>query len=472
MNKRKTPVRTLAAAVFAGVAVGSVLTLTSLSLIGVRLQPGLTTPAFNKFFAAYEDLNKLYYFPATPANLLDGAISGMTKSLNDPFTDYFTPSAAQQFQNYLSNSFDGIGVLLEASGLDYVIASVTANSPAEKAGLLAHDVINKVDGKPIHGLDIQQVSQLIMGKAGTQVVLTISRPGTPTPLQVTVRRGKITAPTATSKMLPGHVGYLAISVIGAQTANEVGSALHSLTKQGATRLIVDLRSNGGGYLDQAELIANQLIPAGKIVVQTQGRGQAASKVLSKGPGLNMPVVVLINQDTASAAEVLAAALHDDIGAPLVGTTSYGKGTVQETQGFFDGSALKYTVARWLTPTGGFWVQHHGLTPTVTVKLPDYVSLPSLLELKTPLQQGDNSGAVATVQKALQALGLRTDRTDGYFDLSTKQAVARFQSSVRLPANGVFDSQTASFLQNALDKRIAESDTQLQKAEQLIQAEKG
>lgn len=471
MKKRDGSLRTTAAAVLAGVAAGSALTLLILTLIGVRLQPNLTTPAFNKFFSAYDDLTRLYYSPIPQQKLLDGAITGMTKALNDPFTDYFTPSQAKQFQNYLSNSFVGIGVMLEQSGSDYVIVSVTTDSPAQKAGLRAHDVIDKVNGRPVGGLNITQVSQLITGKAGTQVVLTISRPGQAKVLSFTVTRGKITAPTVTSKMLPNHIGYMAVSVIGSHTSDEVAQALVSLKKQGAQRLILDLRDNGGGYLEQAELIANQLIPAGKTVVQTQGRGQAPQLIQSKGPGLHMPIVVLMNQNTASAAEVLAAALHDDVGAPLVGTTSFGKGSVQETQTYSDGSALKYTVARWLTPTG-FWVQHKGLTPTDAVKLPSYVSLPSLLKLNFPLREGMNTGDAATIQKALQALGFKVDRTDGYFDASTKLAVQRFQVSAALPPTGVVDGRTANALQDAIDKLLAKSDTQLAKAEQIAAAEKG
>lgn len=470
MKERDTWKQSLATAASIGVVTGAALTLVILHLLGVRLQPGLSTPAFNRFFSAYSDLTKSYYFPISQGNLLDGAISGMTKALDDPFTDYFTPTAANQFKNYLSNSFDGIGVVLESSGGNFVVVSVTPNSPAQKAGLMPHDVIASVNGKVVQGLNINQVSQLILGRAGSKVLLTVSRPGHRGPLSFTVTRAKITAPTVSSRMLPNHLGYLAISVIGAHTSDEVASALTRLQNQGATRLIIDLRGNGGGYLDQAELIANQLIPAGKIVVETQSRGQSPVPIRSKGPGLKLPMVVLIDKNTASAAEVLAAALHDDVGAGLVGTVSYGKGTVQQTQTYPDGSALKYTVARWLTPTG-FWVQHKGLTPTTAVALPSYVFLPSMLQLRLPLQSGQNTSDVAVLQKALRAVGLRVDRTDGYFDTSTKLAVLQFQQLEGLPPTGIVDSRTANALQSTLDRVIQNSDTQLQKAEQVALAEK-
>jgi len=467
MRRQSVSTRTLVGGVLAGAALGSALTLVSLTWMGVRFQPNLQTPAFHKFFSAYEDLTQRYYFPVTQQALLDGAIRGMTQALNDPFTDYFTPAAAKQFQKYLSNSFDGIGVVLEQSGGEFVIVSVTPQSPAEKAGLHALDVITKVDGKALQGLSIDQVSQRVVGPLGTKVNLTILRPSESNrTLEVRVTRAKITSPSVTSKLLSNHVGYLAISVVGNQTAQEVTDALKGLQKQGATRLIIDLRGNGGGYLEQAELIADQLIPAGKVVVQTQSSGQQPQLIRSTGPGLKMPMVVLMDKDTASAAEVLAAALQEDIKAPLIGTISYGKGTVQETQMYPDGSGLKYTVARWLTPTGT-WIHHHGLTPNDPVALPSYFTLPPLTQATFPLQNGENTPDVTTLQKVLQALGYTVDRTDGYFDESTVQAVKQFQASVKLPATGMINRTTANLLQATWQNLLTHSDTQLEKAQQVV-----
>ncbi|OFW76999.1 MAG: hypothetical protein A2201_03560 [Alicyclobacillus sp. RIFOXYA1_FULL_53_8] len=467
LRRQSVSTRTLVGGVLAGAAFGSALTLAILTGLGVRLQPNLQTPAFNKFFSAYEDLTQRYYFPVTQQALLDGAIRGMTQALNDPFTAYFTPAAAKQFQKYLSNSFDGIGVVLEQSGGEFLIVSVTPHSPAEKAGLHALDVITKVDGKSLQGLSIDQVSQQVVGPLGTQVKLTILRRSeADRTFEVSVTRAKITSPSVTSKMLTNHVGYLAISVVGNETSQEVKDAVAGLKKQGATRLVIDLRGNGGGYLEQAELIADQLIPTGKVVVQTQAAGKQPELIRSTGPGLKMPMAVLMDKDTASAAEVLAAALHEDIKAPLIGTISYGKGTVQETQMYPDGSGLKYTVARWLTPTGA-WIHHRGLTPTDTVALPSYFYLSPLTQAALPLQSGQNTPDVSTLQKVLQALGYKLDRNDGYFDESTVQALKQFQTSVKLPATGMANRATANLLQASLQDLLARSDTQLQKAQQVV-----
>jgi carboxyl-terminal processing protease len=467
MEKRTAPFRVVVAALVFGVAFGSAATLVTLRAAGVRLQAGLNTPAFQKFFGAYDDLHNHYYQTESQQKLLNGAVAGMTKSIGDPFTDYFPPTDAKQFEAMLSGSFDGIGVTIQSVHQQVVIVSVNKGSPAEAAGLKPKDVIMKVNGTSVVGDSLQKVSQMVTGPRGSKVILSIQRPSVSDKLfDVTVTRAKITKQSVFSKMLSKNVGYLQISVVADNTAQEVANNLQSLKKQGATSLILDLRGNPGGYLQQAVKITGDFIPKGKVVVETQGRNQQTTKLSSPGPGSHWPMVVMMDENTASAAEILASALHDDIHTPLVGTKSFGKGTVQVTQSYSDGSTLKYTVAKWLTPTGA-WINKKGIQPTVQVALPAYASLPGLSQDALPLKLNDNNSTVAVLQKTLKALGYAVDRTDGYFDASTEQAVASLQTKHGLPATGVVDAAAASALQADFSTLLSKSDTQLQKAEQVL-----
>jgi carboxyl-terminal processing protease len=466
MEKRVVPFRTIFASALLGIAIGGAATLVSLRAIGVPLQSGLATPAFQKFYAAYTDLHDKYYKSISDQTLLNGAIAGMTNSVGDPFTDYFPPTDATQFHSMLSGSYVGIGVEIQSLNGQVVIQSVMKSSPAQTAGLHAQDVIVKVNGQSMAGLTMDQVSSHVMGPKGSKVTITVKRPSASgSLLDFTVTRADVARATVFSKMLDSTTGYLQISIVAENTAAEVDTNFKQLKQQGAKRLIIDLRGNPGGYLDQAVKIAADFIAKGKVVVKTQNRDGSEDTVKSDGPGTNMPITVIMDQDTASAAEILAAALHDDNGVPLVGTKSYGKGTVQETQSFTDGSALKYTVAKWLTPAGA-WIHGKGILPTDAVALPSFVALPTLNESKLPLRVGQNSTDVQDLQKMLNALGYSVDRTDGYFDEVTAQRINQFDKDNGLPVTGQVDKATADKLQTALNQLISKSDTQLQEAQRV------
>jgi len=457
--------RRVLASVLLGIGVGAMVTLVGLKVEGVPLVPGVNSPAFNKFFEAYQDLHGKYYRQESEQTLLNGAIDGMTKALGDPFSDYFAPADATQFQNMLSGTYVGIGVTVVQSNGDLVVQSVVKGGPAGKAGVKPQDAIVAVNGSAIHGMSIEKATSLILGPRGTKVTLTVQRKTAKRLLKFTITRDKVARQTVYTRMLGPGLGYLQITVVADHTADEVKQAVATLKQQGAKQVIVDVRGNPGGYLDQALQIAGDFIPQGKLVVQTEDRQHHIDKLTSPGPGWNVPVVVIMDKDTASAAEILAAALHDDMGAALVGTKSFGKGTVQETQAFTDGSSLKYTVAKWLTPTGA-WIHGKGLTPTQPVDLPAYTSLAPLDEAKLPLKSNQNNADVQILQSMLRALKYSVDRTDGYFDANTVAAVKKFQADTGLTPSGVVDAATADHLQSAFEALLAKSDTQLQRAEQI------
>jgi len=467
MEKLRVSTRLIAGYTLLGVAFGSLLTLGVLHAAGVPLVVGLNTSSFQKFLTSYEDLSQKYFKSVPQQTLLNGAVAGMVQSLNDPFTDYFTPSAATQFHNMLSGSFDGIGVTVEQHGGNIVVHSVITGSPAAHAGIHAGDLILAVNGHTTVGVTLERLTGYIVGPAGTSVHLQMARPSDAMrQLSLTVVRAKISQPTVNFNMLQNHIGYLQITVVGDQTDTEVANALRVLKKQGATRFIVDVRGNPGGLLDVVVRIAGDFIPKGERVLATVDRDAQPVPINSPGPGLHMPVVVLMDQDTASAAEVLAAALHNDVSAPLVGTKSFGKGTVQVTEMFTDGSGLKYTVAKWLTPTGA-WIHGKGLQPTVAVSLPAFATLPNLQDASLPLLYNRYSPDVITLQKSLQAIGFVVDRTDGFYDVSTRNAVLAFQKQKGIVATGNVDAVTAAEIQNSVSQLLTNADTQLQKAIQVV-----
>lgn len=376
LQRDRLPFRIISGLLLGGFALGSLATWGVLRWMGYPLQLQLGTPAFQKFFAAYQDLQTEYFRNVPQSTLLNGAIQGMVGSLGDPFTDYFTPSGATNFQKFLSGQFDGIGVTVESRGSLIQIVSVISGSPASRAGLRANDLILAVNGKSVANVPIDEVSSWITGPAGTTVEVTIERlsPDRQT-LHFTVQRGVIQQPTVYDSVLSHGIGYLQITVVGANTGAQTAAAVAALKADHVKGLVIDLRGNPGGYLQQALQIAGNFIPKGDLVVRTVDRFGNATSYTSPGPGWNIPIAVLMDSDTASAAEVLSAALHDDLHAPLIGTRSFGKGTVQVTQTFADGSALKFTVAKWLTPNGT-WINRVGLQPTIAVPMPGRVAPPS------------------------------------------------------------------------------------------------
>lgn len=302
--------------------------------------------------------------------LTEGAIRGMIETLNDPYTEYLNPENLSNFVSSLDGGFSGIGVELEAQELYPVVTRVIADSPAAQAGLRAGDQIIKVDGKDLAGRSLPEVVEKIRGPQGSLVNLTIRRPGAEE-FQVEIKRAEVAGPTCEWRVLPENVGYIYIHTFGARTVQEFKGALAELQKAGIKGLILDLRNDPGGYLQAAVDIAGSFLPSGKLVVTTLDRDgdREEYKTTGQADRFNLPLVILINYYSASAAEVLAGALADHRVAVLVGTRSYGKGVVQVVIPLQAGGALKMTIARYLTPQG-VSIDQNGLLPDRPVSTPE------------------------------------------------------------------------------------------------------
>ncbi len=301
-----------------------------------------------------------------PIAVAYAAAAAMVTALRDPNSAFYAPDAFAQFiRRTRGDDFVGVGIVIEDKNGQTVITDVLEDSPASDAGLRAGDVILAVDGTPTVGRTLEQVSQMIRGNEGTQVVLTIRRAGAEQQQMITMGRRRLTQRVVSTRILPSGVGYLRLTQFTQPSADLVADGLRQLLQQGARGLVLDLRGNPGGLLESSINIASHFLDRGVVVTLDSGRGQTTPyTVRPREPKYTGPLVVLVDRGSASASEVVAGALQDT-GTKLVGTRTYGKATVQAVYRFRDGSGLRLTIARYLTPAGRD-IDAKGLTPDVEV----------------------------------------------------------------------------------------------------------
>jgi carboxyl-terminal processing protease len=306
----------------------------------------------------------------TPTDITYGAIQGIVAALGDPgHTVFLTPDEVKSEQEDLSGQIVGIGVYLGSQGQAPVVVSVISGSPAQAAGLRAGDQIIAVDGQSALGLTLTELATRIRGKEGTQVRLTIVHVGSTSPVEVTITRRPITVPTVAWAMVPGtRVALVRLSQFSANASDELKMALAAARTAGASGVILDLRGNPGGLVDQAVAVADQFLRSGTIYIRQDANGkQTPVAAQGTGPDLSVPLVVLVDYGSASAAEIVAGALQGNHRAIVVGSRTFGTGTVLNTFDLPDGSALLLGVELWLTPDGRR-IFPNGITPDQGVQL--------------------------------------------------------------------------------------------------------
>lgn len=360
--------------------------------------PSLNLPAsmekssqFQRFVDTYRLIRSDAIWHNTPGGLLAGATNGMVQTLHDQFSNYLTASETQSLNQELSPSYVGIGVAV-LSGQPLTVGHVFAGSPAARAGIRAGNVIVSVDGRSTRRITPAQSVQMIRGRPHTSVTLVI-RAGSKT-RRVTLTRTTIALPTVFSQMLSGHIAYMDIAEFGSNTGREAVQQLGRLMRQHPRGIVLDLRDNPGGEVSQALQVANLFVPPGPVVTLKYKNPSQDVTYRSAGPGTTLPVVVLVNGNTASAAEILSAAIQERQGGKLVGTRTYGKGIVQQVVPLPGGASLKLTVARYYTPDGQY-IEHVGLTPNVRVVEPSGV-LPSDIASQDPQLRA----AIAVLKKMM------------------------------------------------------------------------
>nr|WP_314728281.1 S41 family peptidase [Bacillus sp. Marseille-Q3570] len=426
---------------------------------------------FEKIEKTYELISEKYVDDVDQEKLLEGAIQGMVNTLDDPYSVYMDAKTAEQFNDTLESSFEGIGAEVTMMDGYVTIVAPFEDSPAEKAGLKPHDQIISIDGKSTKGLDLYDAVLKIRGKKGTTVKLEIKRAGVSDPLTIDVKRDEIPIETVYSDIIENDgkkIGHMKITSFSEDTASDFEKQLKDLEGKGIDGLVIDVRGNPGGFLNAVQDIAQLFITKDDPIVQIESRNGDKQRFFSDtSKKKSYPIVGLIDKGSASASEILAAALKEAGGYEVVGEKSFGKGTVQQAVEMEDGSSLKLTMFKWLTPDGN-WIHKKGVEPTIEKEQPAFYRA-NPITIEKPLTYDMTGEQVKNVQTILKGLGFNPGRDDGYYDNKTETAVRAFQNANKVKATGKVDEETASLMEQKLLEKIdsGKNDQQLQTAIEVL-----
>jgi len=326
---------------------------------------------FSLFWDAVDIIKKNYFESdqISDQKLLYGAIKGVLRSLDDPYSVFFEPSDAKKFEEDIKGSFGGIGAEIGIKNNQLIIVAPLKNNPAEKAGLKAGDKIFEINGQATNEMTVEEAVKLIRGEIGTEVRLLINRDGWDKAREFKITRAKIIVPTLEWEIKDNNILYVQLLNFNANAPSLITEAIINGLLKNAKGMILDLRNNPGGYLDVAVNIAGWFLNRGEVVVKEKFADGTIRDFRSYGNAAlrNFPLVVIVNEGSASASEILAGALRDQRGVKLIGTKTFGKGTVQELETLKDGSVVKISIAEWLTPKGNA-INKKGLNPDIEIKM--------------------------------------------------------------------------------------------------------
>lgn len=374
----------------------------SLTLVSVKsFQPDKTktgilkSSTIKEFDEVYNLIIDEYYKKVDKNTLINGAINGMLQSLDDPHTSYFNKSETENFDEVMNGSYEGIGaeISLDASG-NIIVASVFKNSPAAIAGLKFNDKIIAVNDKSTNGMSTTGVVALIKDKDKKTAKVKINRDGEELEFEIEKRIVVIeSVESKTYDINNKKIGYVAINNFANNTYDQFRDNIESLEKENIDGLVIDVRGNSGGYLHSVTDMLDMFLPKGSVSYQIADKKTTYKYTVSTSESRNYPIAVLVNKASASASEILAVGLKESYGADVIGTYTYGKGTVQTTKKLNSGGMIKYTIQKWLSPKGN-WISDVGVKPTVEIELSnDYE--------KNPSEQNDNQ-----LKKALEIISVK------------------------------------------------------------------
>lgn len=325
-----------------------------------------------QFFQVGAIIKSYFLWPVSMDKLLEGAIEGMVNSLGDEYSVYMNPEKFQELQSHIQGEFGGIGIYVGLRENKITVIAPIEGTPGAKAGIKSGDVIVKINDKPTENMDIDEAVGIMKGEPGTEVKVSISRPGVEKVLDFTITREIINVPTVEGNILQENpdIAYMRISMFASNTDEAFIEELNELTEKGFKALIIDLRYNPGGDLQSVVNIAGQLIPEGP-VVHIVSNDNKTQTLTAPGNNIKVPIVVLINEGSASASEILAGAVKDTGVGKLIGTKTFGKGIVQSIYFLSQGAGLKLTTAKYLTPAKND-IHGKGIEPDIVVELPEYI----------------------------------------------------------------------------------------------------
>lgn len=310
-------------------------------------------------------IDKNYLEPVDSEKLIEGAAKGMFEALGDPYSVYMNEKEFKEFNEATSGSYGGIGVIVtDKDGYVTVVAPIE-DTPGERAGLRTGDKIIKVDDVEVTGIGLEKATSLMKGKKGTKVVLTILRENRDEPIVLEIKREDIVLKTVKREVLEDGIGYIRISMFDEDTGKEFKNALNELKKQKVKGLIIDLRQNPGGYVSQCVQVADELLDEG-VIFYTEDKQKNRVATKSKSGKVDIPFVILVDEGSASASEILSGAVKDRKAGLLIGTKTFGKGLVQTVEKLNDGSGFKLTIQKYYTPNGTD-INKVGIEPDIEVK---------------------------------------------------------------------------------------------------------
>lgn len=335
----------------------------------VTVKDGKRELVFDTFWEAWDKLHSYYMGELDDKKLYYGAVAGLVRATGDPYTVFSAPPETKQFEETISGSFSGVGIEIGMRNGAVTVIAPLEGSPAHQAGMREGDVLIAINDEPLSAeMTLDEVVQKIRGPKGEGIKLTALREGESEPLHFSLVRDTIDVPSI-NLTFQDEVAIIAITNFNGDTAQRFSETARQVKDRGARGLILDVRNNPGGFLDAAVEIASRFIAKGQLVVAERGRSSENSKeYLARGNPIlqDLPVVVLVNGGSASASEIVAGALLDQRQAPIIGTQTFGKGSVQEFMKLTDGSSLRVTVAKWYTPSGRS-INEEGIAPTVTAE---------------------------------------------------------------------------------------------------------
>ncbi|MDV6376937.1 S41 family peptidase [Sporosarcina sp. GW1-11] len=422
----------------------------------------------------YEAIQEKAVYPVQKDILIEGALRGMTDTIGDPYSSYLTEAEAAAHRESLAGSRVGIGAEVTRTNGKYIIVAPIKGGPAEKAGLQPYDEIVRVDGERLGNETLQEVVTRIRGKKGTEVKVTIFRPEADKHMEYTIVRDHIPVQSVSQQFFEergAKLGYIALTMFGEETAKEWQKATSDIMKKGVQAIIIDVRGNPGGYLMAVSEISSSLLEEDRaFVVMQDAQGNLTPLVTEKSESLEfnerlkkIPIVVLQDVGSASASEVLSAAIKDLRRGAIIGTTSFGKGTVQETMELSNGGELKLSTNKWLTPKEK-WIHGKGVEADINVK--QSVLFTEHLQMVTDtLSEGHFNDQIAYAQRMLKAFDYRPGRVDGYFDKDTANAVHSYRADRQLAENHTMDRVFFADLKKAAEEYRADdkNDKQLRMA---------
>ena len=381
----------LASLIVFSMMIGSVITIFIKNDSSISLKRGKSASRidFEPLYETYDTILRDYYKDVDGKTLIDGAIDGMLESLEDKHTSYFNETEKEEFDTELQGVYYGIGAQIQTVDENTVkIIKVFDDSPASKAGLQEGDVFVSIDGKSTDGLDATGVANILRSDTVKKSKIVVRRDNEEKELVVT--KANVTLLSVSSEKLDNNIGYISVSLFGKQTYTQFSDALEKLEKDDMSALIIDLRGNTGGYLSTVRDMLELFVDKGQILYQIQDSTGTKEYKSNVKNNINYKIIILVDSSSASASEIMAAAMRENLGAILVGKNTYGKGTVQTTKNLSDGTMIKYTIEKWLTPKGNN-IDGEGLKPDYDIDLSEEYN-------NNPSKENDSQ-----LQKAIELL---------------------------------------------------------------------